>query len=99
MDKKTALEQILHEVDNSMEKYPTWPTDPLHALAVLGEEYGELTKDILQMTYEPHKTSPENIKTEAIQTAAMAIRFVMSLDTYEYTALKQHQQCKQIENC
>ena len=92
MDEKTALEHIMVEIHQSMEKYPTWPTDPIHALAVLGEEYGELTKDVLQMTYEPHKSSIQNVRTEAIQTAAMAIRFVMSLDKYEYTALKQHTQ-------
>ena len=49
METKTALEQIMLEVNQSMEKYPTWPNDPIHALAVLGEEFGELTKDVLQM--------------------------------------------------
>ena len=92
METKTALEQIMLEVNQSMEKYPTWPNDPIHALAVLGEEFGELTKDVLQMTYEPHKSSVQNVRTEAIQTAAMAIRFVMSLDVYEYQALQQHTQ-------
>ena len=41
---------------------------------MLGEEFGELTKDILQLTYEPHKTSRESVRKEAIQTAAMALR-------------------------
>ena len=38
------IEEINEEVMRAINKFPTWPTDPLHALAVLGEEYGELTK-------------------------------------------------------
>ena len=80
------------ELERAVAKFPTWPTDPLHALAVLGEEFGELTKDVLQMTYEPGKTSAENVRKEAIQTAAMALRFVASLDVYIYRAGEQHRQ-------
>lgn len=83
---------VLDEVWRATRKFPTWPTDPLHALAVLGEEFGELTKAALQLTYEPHKTSAEEVRTEAIQTAAMALRFVMSLDRYEYRRCEQHAQ-------
>lgn len=86
------LDLIFKELEKAVNKFPTWPTEPLHALAVLGEEFGELTKEMVQMTYEPHKTSKEAIKTEAIQTAAMAIRLAMSLDKYEYKAQPQHVQ-------
>ena len=86
----TAL--VLEEINRATRKYPTWPTDPLHALAVLGEEFGEVTKSMLQLTYEPHKTSREEVHTEAIQTAAMALRLVMSLDTYLYAPCAQHSQ-------
>jgi NTP pyrophosphatase (non-canonical NTP hydrolase) len=83
---------ITAEAARAMVKFPTWPTDPLHALAVLGEEYGELTKAMLQQTYEPHKTTLEEVRTEAIQTAAMAMRLVMSLDRYQYRHSEQHNQ-------
>lgn len=86
------VDQITAEVERATVKFPTWPTDPLHALAVLGEEYGELTKAMLQLTYEPHKTSPEEVKIEAIQTAAMSLRLAMSLDRYEYRHGDQHKQ-------
>jgi hypothetical protein len=88
----SILQEIMNEVGRSTDKFPTWPTDPLHALAVLGEEYGELNKAMLQLTYEEHKTGPREVRSEAIQTAAMAIRLAMSLDTYEYTPCKQHSQ-------
>ena len=83
---------VLAEVAKATQKFPTWPTDPLHALAVLGEEYGELNKAVLQFVYEPHKTSADEIRTEAIQTAAMALRFLASLDRYQYTPGNQHHQ-------
>lgn len=84
--------EITAEVEKATAKFPTWPTDPLHALAVLGEEFGELTKAVVQQTYEPHKNAPGELRKEAIQTAAMALRFAMSLDTYETQPCEQHQQ-------
>lgn len=87
-----AMSQVADEVARATVKFPTWPTDPLHAVAVLGEEFGELTKAVLQSVYEPHKSSPDDVRTEAIQTAAMALRFLASLDAYEYQRGEQHEQ-------
>ena len=88
-----VIEQITDEVARATMKFPTWPTDPLHALAVLGEEFGELTKAMLQHTYEPHKgVTQQNIREEAIQTAAMALRLAMSLGNYRYAPCHQHSQ-------
>jgi len=84
--------QVLDEVARATRKFPTWPTDPLHAVAVLGEEFGELTKAVLQTAYEPHKVEEGELRTEAIQTAAMALRFVASLEKYEFTCCAQHSQ-------
>lgn len=86
------INQITAEAVRATRKFPTWPNDPLHALAVLGEEFGELTKAMLQLTYEPHKTTAEEVRLEAIQTAAMALRLAMSLETYEYRKCEQHVQ-------
>lgn len=87
-----ALIEVREEVNKATKKFPLWPTDPLHAFAILSEEYGELAKDMLQMAYEPHKTTQENIRMEALQTAAMALRLYMSLDAYEYKPSAQHSQ-------
>lgn len=87
-----VMKEVQAEMARACTKFPTWPTDPLHALAVLGEEFGELTKDMLQLCYEPHKTSRENVRKEAMQTAAMALRLVMSLDAYDYKRGPQHSQ-------
>lgn len=89
---KNILDAVCKEVEAATEKFPTWPTDPLHAVAVLGEEYGELQKAVLQFVYEPQKSSREHIEEEAIQTAAMAIRFLLSLNEYSYLGSQQHKQ-------
>jgi hypothetical protein len=77
-------QELKAELNKATTKYPQWPTDPLHAIAVLGEEFGELTKSVLQWTYEPHKTSMEELRMEAIQTAAMSMRFLLSLEAGDY---------------
>lgn len=90
----SVVGDVFSELDRATAKFPTWPTDPLHALAVLGEEVGELNKAMLQLVYEPHKTSADEVRTEAIQAAAMALRLAMSLDRYEYRPGPQHEQEK-----
>lgn len=87
-----VISEVIRELERATKKFPTWPTDPLHALAVLGEEFGELTKATLQLTYEPEKTTHEELQKEAIQTAAMALRFADSLDVYIYAKAEQHRQ-------
>jgi len=86
--------EIQEELDTAVRDLPTWPTDPLHALAVLGEKYGALSKAVLQLTYAPHKegSSVAAVRREAVHTAVMALRFVMSLDQYRYGESKQHRQ-------
>lgn len=87
-----SLKLVLSELEKARRKFPTWPTDPLHAIAVVGEEFGELIKAVLQVTYEPHKTHWSEVEEEAVQTAAMAMRFVESLARYELLPCPQHEQ-------
>jgi hypothetical protein len=87
-----VLMPVLAEISRALTKFPTWPTDPLHAMAVLGEEYGELNKAILQEVYEPHKQDRAAVRTEAVQCAAMALRFLTSIDAYRFDRCEQHRQ-------
>ena len=91
-DLNDAAHAAMCEVVRAARKFPTWPTDPLHAVAVLGEEFGELTQATLQTIYEPHKSDVDAVRAEAIQTAAMALRFVMSIDRYNFLPCPQHSQ-------
>ena len=92
MDIVKVLEMISAEVGRATEKFPTWPTHALDAFAVVQEEAAELQKELLQLTYEKHKGSPEEVTKEAVQLAAMAVRFLMSLDTYTFNPGEQHSQ-------
>jgi hypothetical protein len=95
---ENAAAEAVGEVMRATQKFPTWPTDPIHALAVLQEEVGELTKEVVQLTYEPHKSSLEAVRVEAIQTAAMALRFLVSLDRYTFLAGQQHSQNAELKS-
>ncbi len=88
------LNDIREEVKKATAKFPVWPTDPIHAKAILEEEVGELAKAVLQTVYEPDKAGSGKceVEAEAIQVAAMAIRFLLSLDKYQYSHCVQHKQ-------
>jgi NTP pyrophosphatase (non-canonical NTP hydrolase) len=83
---------VIDELKRAQAKFPTWPKDPLHAIAVLGEEYGELVKGVLQLVYEPDRYAHtrDEIRAEAIQVAAMALRFAASIDRYRYDKCEQY---------
>lgn len=88
----TPLDAVLDEIARAVEKFPTWPTDPHHAINVVQEEVGEVTKEIVQCTYEPSRSAVADVRREAVQLAAMALRFLISIDRYEFTPGPQHEQ-------
>ncbi len=88
-DQVEVVADILVELDKAMAKFPRWPIDPLHAAFVIGEENGELIRAILQAIYEPDRSNIGDVRKEAIQTAAMCIRFLMNFDKYEFTKCEQ----------
>lgn len=81
MTKIGAINLILEEYDKATSKHPDWPTDIIHASAIVAEESGELTRAALQHHYE--NGSLEAAKKEAVQVAVTAIRFLEELDRYE----------------
>lgn len=76
------FDTISEELEFALQKFPSFPCDPLHAIGVVNEEAGEATKDALQWTYEPHKNKDaETLKKELIQTAAMCVRMICGLES------------------
>ena len=63
------------ELRKAREKHPSWPQDNIHAAAVVAEEAGELVRSSLQVHYE--KGQFFKMHNEAIQTGAMALRFLV----------------------
>jgi hypothetical protein len=83
------------ELFRAQKKFPFWPDDALHAIAIIGEEFGELTQAVLQVTYERSTYGPENydidkIRVEATQCMAMMLRFILSVEKYEFEKACQH---------
>ena len=69
--------------------HPDWPRDPVHAAAILSEEVGELVQAANDFKWSPLTSigNTEEYRTrmreEVIQVAAMAIRFLNGIDSYE----------------
>jgi hypothetical protein len=76
--KHDQLDEIISFVEEELvrarKEFPYWPTDLIHASAIVGEEAGELLQASLKHTYE--KGLLENCDKEAIQCLAMCIRFL-----------------------
>lgn len=86
------ISEIESEIGKALVKFPTWPTRIIDAGNVVSEQGGELAKACLQVVYEPHKESLAGVRQEAIQTAAMCIRFLLSLEHYDLSPGPQHKQ-------
>lgn len=66
------ITEILTELKKAKEKYPEWPTDKIHQVAIMAEEAGESVRAALNHIY--HNESISEYRTELLQTAAMCIR-------------------------
>lgn len=87
-----VVDDVLDEVMRAIRKFPTWPSDPLHAAAVVNEEVGEWNKACLQEVYETHKNNPGDTYKEALQACAMLMRWLASYDRYVWRHAIQHDQ-------
>jgi len=87
---------IAAEVIAAEKKFPRWPDDEVHSAAIVCEEAGELIQAALDFYY-CRCLSGERMRREAIQTGAMAVRFLLAHDaddqhTLTGSAQKEEQQ-------
>jgi len=80
MQTQKAMNLILEELELAKKKWPKWVIDPVHASGILNEEAGETMQASLDFCYS--NGSIEQMKKEAAQVGAMAIRFLENLDSY-----------------
>lgn len=73
----TIVKSILDELERAEAKFPHWPESVVEQAAIVCEESGELIRAALQLKYEGGNV--EDCRKEAIQTAAMCIRFLKNL--------------------
>ena len=102
MEKQLSFDEVIilisSEFDRAITKFPEWPIDIIHAFNIITEEYGELSRNCNQFTYEPDKTGLNHIRSECIQLAAMAIRFLMHHREYLIKRSEMVTTRKNIEN-
>ena len=88
----TLLMEIMMEVERAHQKHPKWPDCPIKQIAIVSEESGELTRAGNQL--DEGKGTFEEIRTEAIQTAAVTIRFLMQLpktkEAYNFPGIREY---------
>ena len=77
---EAILGLVMAEIDRAEKLHPVWPTDLLKAAAIPAEEAGELLKAANDCD-EKH-TSRQSMITEAVHTAASAIRFLKNLEEH-----------------
>ena len=80
MDEEIILKLVIKELHRAEKEFPYWFGDPIHASNVVAEEAGELVRAANIFSYEDGLLY--TLKEEAIQTAAMAIRFLKHIDKY-----------------
>ncbi|VFS54601.1 Uncharacterised protein [Leminorella grimontii] len=72
---------LVGELTRASIAHPKWPTDAVHASAILNEEAGELTQAAIDFHF--YVDDRERMREEAIQVGAMVLRFLMNLDGYK----------------
>jgi malate synthase len=76
------MQEIIKEIEDELERaetiYPDYPFDLIHRVAIMIEEAGETMRAALNHEY--HGDSLDLVREEAVQTAAMCIRLIDSID-------------------
>ena len=75
---ETIIGMVMAEIDRAENLHPVWPADLVKAAAIPAEEAGELLK--AANDHGEKRTSYQSIITEAVHTAASAIRFLKNLE-------------------
>jgi len=76
---------VMAEVTRAESLHPAWPRDVVKAASLCSEECGELVR--AANTFDETRTGKKDIATEAIHTAATAIRFLKNIEETENNVL------------
>lgn len=91
IEEKRWIHCIIMELELAQQKHPNWPDDHIHAAAIINEEAGELIRAAIQYKYE--KGRFYDMHKEAIQTGAMALRFLIETGELKLTGRTYNCKC------
>lgn len=74
------LVAIIDELIAAEDQYPNWPTNLVEQAAIVIEEAGELLQAANNIHHSQKDSTAHDLRREAVQTAAMAIRFALNID-------------------
>lgn len=77
---ETITKLFLEEILAAEKVFPGWPSDVVHAAAIVAEECGELVKAAIDFHY--GRGCKGVLQNEAVQTGAMVYRFLMDIERY-----------------
>lgn len=78
MQTEKVISLVMQELLRAEEIHPKWPTDLVRAAANVSEEAGELVQAVNNHDEKP-EVGKAAIVTEAVQTAATALRFLKNI--------------------
>ncbi|QZE55904.1 hypothetical protein pEaSNUABM52_00046 [Erwinia phage pEp_SNUABM_52] len=78
---QVAINDMLDELSAAEQVHPHWPEEVIHAGAILTEEAGECLRDCVTYDETGIPDLITSMRQEAVQTGAMAIRFIKNLKT------------------
>jgi Zn-finger protein len=76
----SVLDAVAEEVERAAQMYPWWPVNIVEQAAIAAEESGEVVKSVNNYYWKHGDDSVEDIRKEAVQAAAMWVRFIVNLD-------------------
>ena len=77
------FQDSLQELDSTRRHYPDWPTDIVHASAVMVEEAGEVLKIANNLRWNQKNSDLSEFRNEIIQTVAMCFRLLLDTPLQE----------------
>ena len=73
------LSDITQELLRAEELHPSWPSDPVHAVAILVEEVGEAMREAIDIKLANKDAAKARLDTELVQAGAMCLRALLNL--------------------
>lgn len=97
MSTEDAVLMVVNELNKARSRYPQWPDNIVMAAAIANEESGEVVKACNNYYWRHGEDMPDDIAKEAIQAAAMWIRFLVDTPVMNGYADRYAGDCEQFD--